>query len=209
MMSSVTKLKAALAAVPVGRPCTAAAVGALHEAGTAAAQQLTDADTDRQKLLDHMKTCLKQRLPLACLPVLTWLAAGLSSGLPPAATQQAYETACALLGVMGLVLSHDMRVTLISQQLTPQQKRNAADVLQHLGPPGEVFHISLRQHQEVRASHKQLHVLNYRCCQGQYHTMPSDEHHMLLICGAPANNTCGYACILPAVQRRCASSWHR
>jgi hypothetical protein len=39
------------------------------------------------------------------MPVLTWLAAGLRSGLPPSATQQAHEMACALLGVVSGVLS--------------------------------------------------------------------------------------------------------
>jgi hypothetical protein len=54
------------------------------------------------------------------LPVLAWLAAGLRSGLPPAATQQAHELACALLGVMTQVL-HDGVVQLLMNDPLPDK----------------------------------------------------------------------------------------
>jgi hypothetical protein len=71
------------------------------------------------------------------MPVLAWLAAGLRSGLLPAATQQAHQLACALLEVVVGVLPADFRHAMDTQQdLTPQLKREANRLLKQLGPTG-------------------------------------------------------------------------
>jgi hypothetical protein len=107
-MECVKKLKAALAAVPVSQPCTAATVTALSVGAHDAAQQLVPllSSAPLNYLLDSAvaEACSWQQLPAACMPVLAWLAAGLRSGLPAAAQRQAQEVACVLLGVLSLVV---------------------------------------------------------------------------------------------------------
>jgi hypothetical protein len=107
-MDCVKNLKAALNAVPVDTSCTAAAVAALFVSGHAAARQISpglpDAMYNEAYNEELREAAAQQQLPGACMPVLAWLASGLSSGLPPAASVQAHEMACVLLGVVALVL---------------------------------------------------------------------------------------------------------
>lgn len=137
-MSTVCRLRAALAAVPVQHPCTAEAVQALHAEGSAPARTLVDVnrqDADESRVLD---TSIQQAVPGACMPVLTWLAAGLRSGMSLSATQQAHEMACLLLGVVSRVLFHDVQVALAHQEVPdPHLKRVATGYLRQLGSTGE------------------------------------------------------------------------
>jgi hypothetical protein len=110
-MECITKLQAALAAVPVSQqPCTAA-VRALHVAGHAAARQIFPAMYAGVELEapQMQQACSQQQLPGACMPVLAWLVTGLSSGLPLAASQQAHEMVCVLLGVVSVVVPKSVR----------------------------------------------------------------------------------------------------
>jgi hypothetical protein len=82
--------------------------------------------------------CAQQGVPGACMPVLAWLAAGLRSGLPPVATQQAHELACALLGVVTAVLPHTLKQQLgLQQDPNPQVRGKAVLLLEQLGTIGE------------------------------------------------------------------------
>jgi hypothetical protein len=136
-MSCISKLAAALAAVPVDQSCTATAVAALYVSGHAAARQISPGLPDAmynesydQKL---RPAALQQHLPRACMPVLAWLAAGLSSGLPPAASQQAHEMACVLLGVVALVVPPSLEAP--QAPPTPAELIEAWRLLlQELGP---------------------------------------------------------------------------
>jgi hypothetical protein len=92
-MSCVRQLQAAIAAVPLSQPCTAAAVEALYAAGHAAARQLSPVHFHPRPSASSQETCIQQQVPGACMPVLAWLAAGLRSGLPTAATYKAHEMA--------------------------------------------------------------------------------------------------------------------
>jgi hypothetical protein len=137
-MTTVKKLKAALAAVPLQEPCTAGAVDALHTAGAAAFRILTGEDLHSKAAAQLLDACAHQGLPGACMPVLTWLAAGLRSGLPPAATQQAHEMACALLWVVSQVVSFETQQALAAQEVPSAHiKRTATGYLRHLGTTGE------------------------------------------------------------------------
>lgn len=106
-MSSAKKLRAALAAVPVGQPCTGAAVGALYAAGHATLKGSCGGAT-AQEVLQLREALSQQGVPGACMPVLAWLAAGLRSSLPSAAVQQAHEMACLLLMVTAGVTGSDL-----------------------------------------------------------------------------------------------------
>lgn len=139
-MTTVKKLKAALAAVPLQEPCTAGAVDALHTAGAAAFRILTGEDLHSKAAAQLLDACAHQGLPGACMPVLTWLAAGLRSGLPSGATQQAHEMACALLGVVTSVLPDQMMHALGTQPvLSPHIMQAAAGMLAQLGSAGELL----------------------------------------------------------------------
>jgi hypothetical protein len=108
IMELVRKLKAALAAVPVSQPCTAAAVAALSIGAHDLAEELQHMFSVRTPLQFEsspvVDACAWQQLPSACMPVLAWLADGLDSGLPPAAQQQALYMSCFLLMVVSLVI---------------------------------------------------------------------------------------------------------
>jgi hypothetical protein len=68
------------------------------------------------------------------MPVLGWLAAGLSSGLPPAACQQAHEMACVLLGVVSTAVPARLQTDLWAERSSGQTDRNkAVRLLQQLG----------------------------------------------------------------------------
>jgi hypothetical protein len=82
--------------------------------------------------------CAEQKVPGACLPVLGWLAAGLRSGLPPAATQQAHEMACMLLGVVARVLPDSLQLQLVGGGApSTAMKQKISCTLQQLGNTGE------------------------------------------------------------------------
>jgi hypothetical protein len=73
------------------------------------------------------------------MPVLAWLAEGLSSGLPPAASRQAIELACTLLSVVSQVLPSSMQEQVLSSGGTNQATGLAAKasrLLEQLGPLG-------------------------------------------------------------------------
>jgi hypothetical protein len=135
-MSRVAKLKAALAAVPADQPCTPAAVKALHTAGHAAAQHIAAISQTPQASFEVLDDCVEQGVPGACMPVLAWLAAGLRSGLPPAATQQAYAMACALLGVVTAVLPDHLRAEYRSTESLPRERGAVNQRLLQLGSTG-------------------------------------------------------------------------
>jgi hypothetical protein len=107
-MKCVKKLKAALAAVPVSsQPCTAAAVATLFVGTRDARQQLVPVLSQTaimQPVSDMAEEVASQQLPGACMPVLAWLEAGLRSGLPAPARQQALDLASVLLGVVTLAI---------------------------------------------------------------------------------------------------------
>jgi hypothetical protein len=85
-------------------------------------------DEQLQEAAAHMQ------LPRACMPVLAWLAAGLSSGLPPVATQQAHEMTCALIGVMVLVVPMSMEARLLDDESGSQEvQREVLHMLRQLG----------------------------------------------------------------------------
>jgi len=65
------------------------------------------------------------------MPVLAWLAAGLCTGLPPAATQQAYEMACALMGVVTAMLPDRTR-----NEMGGTDRAAVGHLLQQLGKTG-------------------------------------------------------------------------
>jgi hypothetical protein len=132
-MSSIKKLKAALAAVPVGELCTPAAVEALYDAGHAILRQLSPSDKD------PVDECGQQQLPGACMPVLVWLAAGLRSGLSPAATKQAHEMACSLLGVVSRVFPEAVLGKLATHGgPSPQDRITSQEAIKQLGTFGEL-----------------------------------------------------------------------
>jgi hypothetical protein len=130
-MLRVTKLKAALAAVPATQPCTPAAVKALHTAGHGAAQHIAAVRRTPLASVQVLADCLTEEVPGACMPVLAWLAAGLCTGLPPAATQQAYEMACALMGVVTAMLPDRTR-----NEMGGTDRAAVGHLLQQLGKTG-------------------------------------------------------------------------
>jgi hypothetical protein len=134
----VNKLKAALAAVPVSQPCTAAAVAALAIGAHDVAQAIGPvfSVTSPLQLVSSatVDACAWQQLPAACMPVLTWLADGLSSGLPPAAQQQAVYIACLLLVVVSLVVPDSLEARVRQRDQTA--KGTALRLLQTLGAFG-------------------------------------------------------------------------
>jgi hypothetical protein len=73
------------------------------------------------------------------MPVLVWLAIGLRSGLPPAATEKAHEMACALLGVVSAVLPDEMTQALAQQQhfSQPDIMQTASSMVAQLGSVGK------------------------------------------------------------------------
>jgi hypothetical protein len=80
-----------------------------------------------------------QRLPAACMPVLAWLAAGLRSGLPPAAHQQALEMTSMLLGVVSLVVPDSVKKRVWGPMYTPPvlaAEAEALALMQTLGTLG-------------------------------------------------------------------------
>jgi hypothetical protein len=83
-----------------------------------------------------LDACVEQQLPGACMPVLAWLAAGLRSGLPPAATQQAHAMACALLGVVMRVLPDKGQLASTTEP-SPMPLETRARLLEQLGTTGE------------------------------------------------------------------------
>jgi hypothetical protein len=75
----------------------------------------------------------------AILPVLAWLAAGLRSRLPPAATQQAHELTCALLGVVSRVLLDGVMQMLLNDPCPDKPLVTAVlHSVKPLGSQGEV-----------------------------------------------------------------------
>jgi hypothetical protein len=140
-MSAINRLKTALAAVPLKEPCSATAVAALHAAGAAAFRTLTGVDCRGEPATELLNACAQQAVPGACMPVLAWLAAGLRSSLPPAATQQAHEMACALLRLVSQAVPSETQKEL--EKLGPQEepsphlKRTATGYLKQLGTTGE------------------------------------------------------------------------
>jgi hypothetical protein len=123
-----------MAAVPVSRPCTAEAIETLYVAGRAAALQLSPALPAAKASEKLQQACTEQQLPGACMPVLAWLAAGLSSGLPPTAQQQAHEMACALLGVVSLVVPGSLQTDLwVKYPIRQNDQTKAERLLQQLG----------------------------------------------------------------------------
>jgi hypothetical protein len=80
-----------------------------------------------------------QRLPAACMPVLAWLAAGLGSGLPPAAQQQALDLVSVLLGVVSLVVPDSVKGRVWSGAMyTPEVLAAEADALRLLHTLGSL-----------------------------------------------------------------------
>jgi hypothetical protein len=69
------------------------------------------------------------------MPVLTWVADGLSSGLPSAVRQQALEVACMLLAVVSLVPGV-LELQLSQGVIPPQVTQETARLLQQLGAFG-------------------------------------------------------------------------
>jgi hypothetical protein len=136
-MPLLERLRLALASAPVAEPCTAAAVGTLYTAAYAAARQVAPAE--RLLLPDEEleEACAQEQVPTACVPVLGWLAKGLSSGLPPAASKQAYNLACALLGVLFRQLPWRIQGQLYAgPNAGAPVKREADLLLRQLGPRG-------------------------------------------------------------------------
>jgi hypothetical protein len=135
-MARLERLRLALAAAPLGQPCTADAVGVLYTAAYAAARQVAPAERLLHPLDELEEACVQEQVPSACLPVLAWLAEGLSSGLPPDFSRQAYDMACALLGVVYRQLPRS-----IQMQLWPNAavgvRMTAGSLLRKLGPNGE------------------------------------------------------------------------
>jgi hypothetical protein len=136
-MQPISQLGAALAAVPVAQPCTAAAVRALHVEGHAAARQLAPAmylGMPAVAFMELQEACTRQQLPGACMPVLAWLADGLSSGLPAATSLQAHDMVCVLLGVVSLVVPSRLQTKLWDDAGCDQQTLDkAVRLLQQLG----------------------------------------------------------------------------
>jgi hypothetical protein len=147
-MSCVARLQAALAAVPVQQPCTAAAVGAASIAGADAAAEVAAPDRTQPAVLQAVEACRHQGVPGACMPVLAWLAAGLRKGLPPAATEEAHNLACSLLGVVCGVLPRILQVQMGAVPLpNPQVPAGAVRLLEQLGPAGgSTLHVMLIAH---------------------------------------------------------------
>jgi len=88
--------------------------------------------------VDIQEASVQEHVPTACMPVLGWLANGLSSGLPPAATKQAYELACAMLGVVYRQLPWSIQDKLwAGPDLAITVKMIADSLLQRLGARGE------------------------------------------------------------------------
>lgn len=148
-MACVKHLRAALAAVPVAKPCTAAAVAALHVTGHAVAPQLFPWTSPGLRAVarthapgELQYACVQQQLPGACMPVLAWLTDGLSSGLPAAASQQALEVACVLLAVVSLVVPADLDQMFWGDAppLSQNIQRAAVRLLQQLGATGTCLH---------------------------------------------------------------------
>lgn len=141
-MECLESLGKALGSVPSSQPCTAAAVRALHSRVEAAAQQLFPELVPGLRLaagaVDYgrlREACTRQQLPGSCMPVLTWVADGLSSGLPSAVRQQALEVACMLLAVVSLVPGV-LELQLSQGVIPPQVTQETARLLQQLGAFG-------------------------------------------------------------------------
>lgn len=140
-MPLLQRLRQALAAAPVAEPCTAAAVDTLYTAAYAAARQVSPAE--RLQLPDEEleEACVQEQVPAACMPVLAWLAQGLSGELPLASTKQAYNLACALLGVVYRQLPWRIQRQLWSgPNVATPVKREGDLLLRRLGPRGESPH---------------------------------------------------------------------
>jgi hypothetical protein len=143
-MDCVKKLKAALAAVPVSQPCTAAAVAALsvgaHDAAERLVPWLSQTPATDGSFSDVAEACASQQLPAACMPVLAWLADGLRSGLPAATQQQALNVASVLLGVVSVTVPDSEKGRVWNGAMyTPEVLAAEADarrLLQTLGPLG-------------------------------------------------------------------------
>jgi hypothetical protein len=137
-MAPLERLRLALAAAPVGQPCTAEAVDTLYTAAYAAVRQVAPLDRSLLPPVDIQEASVQEHVPTACMPVLGWLANGLSSGLPPAATKQAYELACAMLGVVYRQLPWSIQDKLwAGPDLAITVKMIADSLLQRLGARGE------------------------------------------------------------------------
>jgi hypothetical protein len=192
-MSCVEKLRAALAAVPVGEPCTAAAVGALYEAGYEASQQLSPNNRRQVPVEDVRETCSQQAVPGACMPVLAWLAAGLRSDLPSSATQQAHGMACALLGVVSRVLS-DTALRELGKPggPDPQVMHTAKGALEQLGPFGRPL-----QHGWELCVAVTLSILHERYMT-VHKTPTSHKSKGLCTCCSAAANGCPCCCVVHA-----------
>jgi hypothetical protein len=166
-MSCVKKLKAALAAVPVGEPCTAAAVEVIYVSAHAASRQLSPTDRRQAPADNLVEACAQQQLPRACMPVLAWLAAGLRSGLPPAATEQAHELACALLEVASRVLPDAALQNLSTSGAASSRSTSAAQkAVQKLGSFGRLL---------PECDREGLPDLNSACAHVVYNSRPASR----------------------------------